>query len=184
MNPSIRVTDADARVPALSRRAVLAGSPAVVLGGSQAPAPAVPPRTGDAYTVRPFRRWLELNRRIERLQARWSKLETWLIHEHGWFRLSPAEQAALPAARELKDIDGMLDVLCEQRAALLQVLPPDGARTVEAVIAKLEVVEVLIGPDDDRSAHTLIAGARQDLIAISGAGLQSGDAKRLASRTV
>ncbi len=153
-----------ARVPALSRRAVIAGTSAAVLpwpmpGASLAASAAI------SEGARPYRRWLAINAKIERLQTRWAKLETWLVREHSWFQLTPAEQQALPWAKELRDIDGCLDVLFEQREALLETLPTHGSTTLEAVVAKLEVIERLVERDDHPEAHAMIAGARQDLVA-------------------
>jgi len=113
-------------------------------------------------------RWLAINARIERLPDRWARLEGWLAREHGWFQLSPAEQQALPWAKELRDIDGCLDVLFEQRDAVLESLPTSGSVSAESLIAKLAVVERLIGPCDHPEAHALIARARRDLTAMSG----------------
>ena len=153
-----------ARLPALSRRAVIAGTSAAVL-------PWVKPAAAAAATTihegaKPYRRWLAVNAKIERLQTRWAKLETWLVREHSWFQLTPAEQQALPWAKELRDIDGCLDVLCEQREAVLEILPTHGSPTLEAVAAKLEVVERLVERDDHPEAHAMVAGARQDLVAL------------------
>ena len=154
-----------ARLPELSRRAVIAGTSAAVL---PSPRTAVWPPT--AVTIedsgKPYRRWLYLNGKIERLQTRWAKLESWLAREHRWFELTPAEQQALPWAQELRDIDGCLDLLFEQREALLETLPTHGSATLEAVAAKLEVVERLVERDDHPEAHAMIAGARQDLLAL------------------
>jgi hypothetical protein len=130
--------------------------------------PAAAPPASTDNGAKPYESWLYLTAKIERLQTRWAKLESWLVREHGWFQLSPAEQQALPWAQELRDIDGCLDVLFEQQEALLEALPARGAATMEAIIAKLAVVERLIGWDDHREAHALIAGAREDLIALLG----------------
>jgi hypothetical protein len=121
--------------------------------------------TAITEAAKPYRRWLAVNAKIERLQTRWAKLETWLVREHSWFQLTPAEQQALPWARELRDIDGCLDVLFEQREALLETLPTHGSATLEGVAAKLEVIERLVERDDHPEAHAMIAGARQDLVA-------------------
>jgi hypothetical protein len=157
------------RLPELSRRAVLAGSSAAALprlsGGIALAAPVVPAPIED--NAKPYERWLSLNARIERLQTRWAKLEGWLVREHSWFQLTPDEQQALPWAKELRDIDGCLDLLFEQREAVQATLPTQGATTLEAVIAKLAVVERLVGPDDYGEAYALLAGARQDLIALA-----------------
>jgi len=154
-----------ARLPALSRRAVLAGTSAAALAAPKA-ADAVPPVVQGATTTdgaRAYRRWLFLTAKIERLQTRWAKLESWLAREHKWLQLSPAEQQALPWARELRDIDGCLDVLFEQREALLQRLPTVGCTSLEAIAVKLGVVERLVARDDHPEAHAMVAGARQEL---------------------
>ena len=152
-------------LPALSRRAVLAGTSAAVLPAPKLTAPAVA-AGAISEGAKPYRRWLAVNAKIERLQTRWAKLETWLVREHCWFQLTPAEQQALPWAKELRDIDGCLDVLFEQREALLETLPTHGSTTLEAVAAKLEVVERLVERDDHPEAHAMVAGARQDLVAL------------------
>jgi len=154
-----------ARLPVLSRRAVLAGTSAAVLPVPKLAA-SLAAATAISEGAKPYRRWLAINAKIERLQTRWAKLETWLVREHSWFQLTPAEQQALPWARELRDIDGCLDVLFEQRETLLETLPTHGAATLEAVAAKLEVVERLVECDDHPEAHAMIAGARQDLVAL------------------
>ena len=157
------------RLPELSRRAVLAGTSAAVVPGLSgavvhaSPAAQLPIDTG----ATPYEKWLYLTAKIERLQTRWAKLESWLVREHGWFQLSPGQQEALPWARELHDIDGCLDLLFEQREAVQATLPAQGATTLEAIIAKLAVVERLVGPDDHGEAYALLAGARQDLIAMA-----------------
>lgn len=159
-----------ARLPALSRRAVLAGTSAaaavVPVRSLGTPAlPALPAPPGLAREVKPYERWLYLDSKIERLQRRWGQLESYLAREHGWFRLSDAEQRVFAPAQELRDIDGMLELLFEQREALLSVLPECGAASLEVVIARLAVVERLIYRDDHPEAHAMIAGAREDLVA-------------------
>jgi hypothetical protein len=159
------------RLPELSRRAVIAGTSVAAFSGAK-PAAALATRPAAALTApdegtKRSVRWLAINAKIERLQTRWAKLETWLGREHSWFQLSPAEQQALPWAKELRDIDGCLDLLFEQRDALLESLPTRGSVSMESVIAKLAVVERLIWPCDHPEAHALIVGSRLDLIAIS-----------------
>lgn len=162
---SRRQTESErARLPALSRRAVIAGTSAVVLPAPKLAAPTIA-AAAISEGAKPYRRWLAVHAKIERLQSRWAKLETWLVREHSWFQLTPAEQQALPWAKELRDIDGCLDVLFEQREALLETLPTQGSTTLEAVVAKLEVIERLVERDDHPEAHAMIAGARQDLVA-------------------
>lgn len=161
-----------ARLPTLSRRSVLAGTSAAALA-MPSPAATVPTVTHTVATnsgPSAYKRWLFLTAKIERLQTRWAKLESWLAREHKWLQLSPAEQQALPWARELRDIDGCLDVLFEQREALLQRLPTVGCSSLEAIAVKLGVVERLVARDDHPEAHAMVAGARQDILALIRAG--------------
>jgi hypothetical protein len=159
-----------ARLPALSRRAVLVGTSASAIAapaqGTGSASSVAAPAPVDAAS--PYKRYLYLDTKIHRLQRRWGRLESYLAGSHGWLRLTDAEQNALPAGQELRDIDGMLELLFEQREALLTKLPARGATTLEVVVARLAVVERLIWRDDHPEAHAMIAGARQDLIAFLG----------------
>lgn len=171
---SRRKTDGESvRPPALSRRAVLAGTSAAAFGAAKpvaAIAAAVPSATSMAVSDDGARRcanWLAIDTKIARLQTRWAKLESWLAREHNWFQLSSAEQQTLPGAQELRDIDGCLDVLFEKRDALLEFLPTSGSATLPSILARLAVVERLIWRDEHPEAHALIAGARRDLAILS-----------------
>ena len=95
------------------------------------------------------------------------------MKEHSWGQLTTAERQALPWARELRDIDGCLEVLFEKRDALLAAVPATGSASLESVIAKLAVTERLIWPDDHPEAHALIAGSVQDLLSLAGRGAQA-----------
>lgn len=152
-----------ARLPAVSRRTVIAGTSGVAAAGWASRIEAAMP---DERTRR-FRLWLALTDQIERLLDRWASLEGWLVREHGWLQLSPAERQKAPWTQELRDIDAGLDVLFKQRDGLLEYLPASGCVNMDSVVTKLAVVERLIWPDDHPEAHALIVGARQDLIALS-----------------
>lgn len=104
---------------AVSRRSLLAGASAVALPVPAATAVLDPPAAGSPGPGpgQLFRSWLAIDSRIERLQTRWAKLESWLIQNHNWCELSAPEQRALPWARELRDIEGCLDLLFEQRCS-------------------------------------------------------------------
>ena len=157
----------DARLPEISRRLVVVGASAATMAWR---APATGTAIPDERT-RQLTRWLSLTTHIERLQDRWARLEGWLVREHDWLKLSPTEQQALPWARELRDIDGCLDALFERRERLLASLPASGVASMDSAIIRLAVVERLIWPDDHPEAHALVAGVRQDLVAMSaGAG--------------
>jgi hypothetical protein len=105
---------------------------------------------------------LHIDARISRLRRRWARLEAYLEDQ------PPQAGAALPGAQELRDIDGMLELLLEQRAALLEKLPTRGATTLEEVIARLAVAERLIWADDYLEAQAMISGSRRDLVALLG----------------
>lgn len=163
--------DGSVRLPELSRRAVLGGTSAAALGAAK-PSTAVAISTIAAPApsdegARRCANWLAVNAKIERLQSRWARLESWLVKEHAWCKLSPAEQQALPWAKELRDIDGCLDVLFEQREALLQLIPATGSICLDSVVARLAVVERLIWREEHPEVHALVTGARRDLIALS-----------------
>src|SRR5581483_12145055 len=100
---SRRKTDGESvRPPALSRRAVLAGTSAAAFGAAK-PVAAIAANTLSATPLavsnegtRRCANWLAIDTKIARLQTRWAKLESWLAKEHNWFQLSSAEQQALP----------------------------------------------------------------------------------------
>lgn len=161
------------RLPQLSRRAIIAGTSVAAFGmakpialASGIPSAAVLAASDEG--TRQCASWLAIDSKIARLQTRWGDLESWLAKKHNWFKLSPAEQLALPWAKELRDIDGCLDVLFEKREALLETLPGSGSASLESVIARLAVVERLIWADEHPEAHALIAGCRRDLHVLSG----------------
>lgn len=169
---SRRRTDVEsARLPEISRRALIAGTSVVAFGAANPAAASVtlPPVVAVASDVatRRCKNWLVVDAQIERLQTRWAKLEGWLIREHSWCKLTQAEQQALPWSKELRDIDGILTTLFEKRERFLEEIPDSSAVSLEAVVARLAVVERLIWPEDHPEAHAMIARSRLDLIAMS-----------------
>jgi len=169
MHSRQKTGDEVVRLPKVTRRSVIAGTSVASLGGIKS-ASAMAVADEGAKTCA---RWLRLNAHIERLQARWARLEAWLVKEHSWGQLTSAERQALPGAQELRDIDGCLEVLFEKRDALLAAVPATGSLTLESVIAKLAVTERLIWPEDHPEAHALIAGSVQDLLALTGGGARA-----------
>ena len=152
------------RLPPVSRRTMLVGGSAAAaapFATSAAPVAAAPIAPDP---TKPYRALLHLDARIARLRRRWARLEAY-ADSHP----PPLPGAEAVGARELRDIDGMLELLMEQRAALLETLPAKGAATLEEVIARLTVAERLIWSDDHLEAHAMIAGSRQDLMALLGA---------------
>lgn len=176
-----------ASVRAVSRRTLLAGASAVAVpvaapiagpAGLPPAAPELRSPTGGQLV----RSWLRIDAQIERLQTRWARLEAWLVREHRWCELSPAEQQALPWARELRDIDGCLEVLFEKREALLERLPVGGAADLPELAERLEVVERLIVADDHPEANALVRGVRRDLQAWAASGLPSSGLKAVSGQ--
>jgi hypothetical protein len=152
-----------ARLPALSRRAVLIGTSAAVSAPKVAAAHAAAPVTASGTATGLYRRWVHLDQEIERLLLRWGDIEGWLFETHNWHRLSEAEQAALPAGQALRDVDVQLKRLCAERDGLLDKLPRSGAETLETIGARLAVVERLLYRDDHPEAYDMILGSRRDL---------------------
>ena len=160
---------AGARLPEPSRRLIMAATSVAALGAVM-PIASVATSAQAAVDegTRRCKHWVAIDKQIGHLQTRWARLESWLSRQYDdWFKLTKAEQLALPRAKELDDIDNILDVLFEKREALLETIPTSGSTTVKAVTARLAVVECLIWADDHPEAHALIAGARKDLLAIA-----------------
>jgi hypothetical protein len=158
-----------ARLPALSRRAVLVGTSATAasphVGGAN-PLAAVTP---SANATELYWHWVQLDRQIERLLLRWGDIEAWLFERHEWHRLSEAKRAALPEGQALGATDAQLKRLCRERDGLLDRLPRRGANTIDAVAARLAVVERLLYREDHPEAHDMIVGSRRDLTALAAA---------------
>jgi len=164
-----------ARLPALSRRAMLVGtSTAAAASGAKVTAPLATEAQAFNNPTRLYEHWISLDKEVERLLAQWGDVEAWLMREHNWYRLSEAERSTLPEGRTLGEIDERLNSVFAERDGLLGKLPTRGARTVDVVAARLQVAERLIYRDDHPEAHAMIVGSRRDLneivAAISGAG--------------
>lgn len=154
-----------ARLPQLSRRAMLVGTSAAASGaGASAPLGAGAHPFTDPTKL--YKHWVALDREVERLLLRWGDVEGWLIGEHNWCRLSEAEQAVLPEAQVLREVDERLKRVMGARDSLLDKLPSRGATTLNAVAARLGVVERLLYREDHPEAHAMIVGSRRDLTAI------------------
>ncbi len=156
-----------ARLPALSRRAMLVGTSAAAAASSAnatARLAPVPGQIADPMTL--YEHWVSLDCDVEHLLLRWGHVEGWLMQQYDWHQLSEAEQAALPEGQVLRDIDERLKRVMGERDALLDRLPRRGAKTLEAVAARLAVVARLFYRDDHPEAHAMIVGSQRDLHAI------------------
>jgi len=83
--------------------------------------------------------WLALEAEIDRLGNRWSDLETILVRQKRWERMTPEERGELLPTEEMDAIDKQLEPLFEQREAWLEDLPTVRANDMHGVVAKLEV---------------------------------------------
>lgn len=156
-----------ARLPALSRRAMLVGTSAAAAASSAkatAPLAALSGQITDPTAL--YKHWVSLDRDVEHLLLRWGDVEGWLMQQYDWHQLSEAEQAALLEGQVLRQIDERLKRVMGERDALLDKLPRRGAKTLDAVAARLAVVERLFYRDDHPEAHAMIVGSQRDLRAI------------------
>lgn len=154
--------DAAPRPPSVSRRTVLVGAAATPAAG--AAAPLVTASSGAADPAKPYKTLLYLDAKISRLRRRWARLDAYLSDQLQ--SLPAGGPKPLRGAQELRDIDGMIEVLSERRAAVLETLPAKGAATLEELIARLAVVERLLWNEDHLEAQALITGTRQDLVSL------------------
>jgi hypothetical protein len=118
---------------AVSRRVVIgaAGAAPVVAGTGGA-------AVSDAAVAR-CAEWFALDAEIDRLGLRWSDLETILVRQKRWERMTPEERGELLPSEEMDAIDEQLKPLFDQREARLEALPKVRARDIYGVVAKLEV---------------------------------------------
>ncbi len=118
---------------AVSRRVVIgAASAAPVVSGAGGVAPADP-------VVARCAEWMALDAEIDSLGLRWSDLETILVRQKRWERMTPEERGELLPSEEMDAIDKRLQPLFEQREAWLEALPAVRADDMYGVVAKLEV---------------------------------------------
>lgn len=114
-------------------------------GGAGAGGAAVP----DAAVAR-CAEWLALDAEIDRLGLRWSDLETILVRQKRWERMTPEERGELLPSEEMDAIDEQLEPLFEQREAWLEALPTVRARDIYGVAAKLDVaLQVMVHQQAD-----------------------------------
>jgi hypothetical protein len=118
---------------AVSRRVLVgAASATPLLAGARPASPS------DDVTAR-CDEWLVLDTEIDRLSSRWSDLETVLVQEKQWHKMTPDQREALSPTEEMQAIDDQLEGLFEQRRQWLDVLPTLVARDMRGVASKLQV---------------------------------------------
>ncbi|OYX03004.1 MAG: hypothetical protein B7Z12_10915 [Caulobacter vibrioides] len=118
---------------AVSRRVVIgAASAAPVARGGGGSALADP-------AVARCAEWMALDAEIDRLGLRWSDLETILVREKRWERMTPEEREELLPSEEMDAIDKQMEPLFERREAWLEALAAVRASDMHGVAAKLDV---------------------------------------------
>lgn len=118
---------------AVSRRVVIgAASAAPVVGGAGRGALADP-------AVARCAEWLALDAEIDRLGLRWSDLETILVRQKRWERMTTKARGELSPSEEMDAIDKQMEPLFEQREAGLEALAAVRASDMHGVAAKLDV---------------------------------------------
>jgi hypothetical protein len=153
-----RKTGDCARLPAISRRAVIGGgATATALCGTVLPV--FHEMTND--TVAQCATWIALDQEIDRLSLRWSQIETALVAEFPWFQLSQAQRRALPQAAELFQIDERLEVLFHQRRRDLKALAKLKAQTPHAVASMLAVAARVLLYDESPAQPFITTAVRE-----------------------
>ena len=108
----------------------------------------------------------ELARRQELLMRLWGDREAWLGDNRDWFKLSKAEQRALPEAQLLYAIDSEYDRCIRAGVRIVRRLRAVPALTVDGAVAKLSVVAEVIDPEDYPAFHRILLNTIEDLRAI------------------
>ncbi len=155
-----------------SRRGLIAGvaaAPLLATGSAPSkrpPTPKLPVETPPSPidpVVELARQSLALHRENERLHRRYGTVEAWLADNHNWFRLTEAQQRALPAGRKLYDIHDRWAVLDKERPRTMRRLRRTPVTSLDGVIGKLQVVAAAIEPDEFPSAYRLLKATINDL---------------------
>lgn len=105
----------------------------------------------------------ELAQRQELLMRQWGDREAWLGKNRDWFKLSKAEQQALPEAQLLYAIDEEYDRCVRAGVRIIRRLRAVPALTVDGAAAKLSVIAEVIDPEDYPGAHRVLLSAVEDL---------------------
>ncbi|PXA77567.1 hypothetical protein DMC25_23095 [Caulobacter sp. D4A] len=141
----------------ISRRVVIgAASAAPVMAGANVGAAAVSP------VVTRCAEWLALDAEIGRLLSRWSDLETILVEQKRWERMTPEERVALSPTEEMDAIDEELKPLFDRQRDWLDGLAVLRSSELKGAVAKLEVaLQVMIHQQGD--GYDLFKSAMVDL---------------------
>ena len=144
----------------LSRRQLIAGSAALAIP------PGSPTPSGPDPVIHECEAWIRLDTEYEDLILRWQQLETHLVRNYNWFRLSDAEQQLVPAASEFSEIEARLGPMAEARWEGLARLPDMPAASLQGVLLKLTIAAKSVPADENPDAHALLESTLADLEAV------------------
>lgn len=138
----------------------------VVIGAASAAPVAASASLGVAAPANPVvtrcAEWLALDAQINRLLSRWSDLETILVQQRRWERMTPEERVAMTPTEEMNAIDEELKPLFDRQRDWLDALPKLRAHELKGAVAKLEVaLQVMIHQQGD--GYDLFKSAMEDL---------------------
>lgn len=139
-----RKTGDGARLPAISRRAVI-GATAVPFAGPVRGLPA----PGAVDIPAQCAAWVAVDMEITRLCNRWSELEVQAAKQFDYFNMSDAQISALPMGPEMDAVDAecrRLGDVCEEALKPLGKLTP---RTVQDATAMLAIAYRLLRLQED-----------------------------------
>jgi hypothetical protein len=142
----------------LSRRELMAGSAALALwaGGPGTADPVIPV----------CQHWLRVNAEQEALTRRWQELESFVVREYNWCRLSEADRQLVSEGAEMAAIEGSVDALFTTREDILSRLPDINATSLFGVSLKLSVATASVFPDEHPEVHALLQSTLNDLTSL------------------
>jgi hypothetical protein len=157
----------------VSRRTLIAGSPAAALALSQG-AGASPPSQLRSFEqisapdpVALAEAWLAFNKEVNKLTYHWQNIETQMMSDPAWATLSREERQLHPAQDQLTEIDGRKDGLVDRKHDLLERLVLAPTKDVSGAVGKLSVVMGVMYPEDYPHCYALIMDSARTLAALT-----------------
>lgn len=109
------------------------------------------------------REYRSLEKKQRRLCSTWQRHEAWLFTHRNWLQLTEEEQAALPEADLLRQIEQELEELDTSYDQLVPQLLSTAATTRRGALAKLDALLLFLNPHDHHQAYALVKSCRRDL---------------------
>jgi hypothetical protein len=155
-----RKTGDSTRLPVISRRTVIGATVLPLAGPARGAAP-----VAAASILAQCADWLARDHEIDRLGRRWSELETLLVAQYPYFKLTERQVSALPEGKEMDAITAECDRLYKARDTALETLAKLKPRTVQDATAMLSIAFRLNYCEDGeawpfiREAHKFLSKA-------------------------